>query len=815
MLTNYFKIAWRNLKKSKIFSFINIFGLAIGLSCCMLISFYLHNELSYDSYHKNIDRLYQVGTTFIKDGKAERTANTPAPMARTMQQEFPEIEGSTRLLSTFLDDKTLLQYLEGNNNKSFYESKGYLADSNFFQLFTYTFKEGNPSKALVEPNCIVLSESIARKFFGNGTALNKVIHVNSSTNGEHDFRVTGIFAPNIKPSHIDAEFFMSMKGGEMEKFMDQATDLASNNMFYTYLLLKKGSNPKKLENKFPAFMEKYAGKDMKAVGFDKKQFLTAVNDVHLDASVERNVTPSSSRTYLYLLFSIALFTLLIACINFMNLSTARSSKRAAEVGVRKVLGAEKKMLVRQFLGESLFMSLIAFAVALALTFILLPMFAHVSGKPLSFNLSEHKYLLLGFLILTGLTGLVAGIYPAFYLSSFLPIKVLKGRITNSLAAIAFRKALVIIQFVISIVLIIASVIINNQMHYLRNKDLGFQKDQQIVIPLRSTTAKNVYPSLRNEIGHLPQVMSTGATLYYPGIINPSDVNLYVQGKNMHDSKDVFMNWVDENFLQTLGIKPVAGRLFSKDFPSDTSNRIIINEEGVKEFGFSSPKDAIGTNLVLDWKGQQYRYQVIGVIKDFHFKDLHSKIQPYGFQLNNVPQYNYIVAHTSNGNMGQLLRSIGHIWHSLNPNEPFEYSFLDQDFEKNYEADNRLTAIVSYFTIIAIIISCLGLFGLATFSSEQRTKEIGIRKVLGASVSNIVLLLSKDFLRLVAISVVVASPIAFLIMNKWLLDFAYRVPISWPIFLDAALASMLVAFITISFQAIKAALSNPVRNLRTE
>src|SRR2546421_6715227 len=738
MLKNYLKIAWRNLMKSKIFSFINIIGLSTGLTCCMLIAIYLYNEVSYDKYHKNINQLYQLGTVFVKDGKEDRTPNTPAPMAAAMKQEYPEISETARLMALFTEDKTLLQYKTPNASpKSFYESKGFMADASFFKLFTYQFIEGDAASALKEPNTIVLSEEIATKCFGNQPALNKIVHINSNTNGEFDFKVTGVYRPSDKPSQIDGRFFISIQGGNIEQFMKQQTDMVSNNMFNTFFLLKPGADAKKLAAKFPAFVDKYMRTGLKAAGFYKKQFLIPVKDIHLYSGMSNDISSAgtASVTYLYILASIALFTLLIACINFMNLSTARSSKRSAEVGIRKVLGAEKGSLVKQFLGESLLMSMIAFAIALGITKLLLPVFSSFSGRNLSLHFSEEWFIILGFFALSVMAGLFAGSYPAFYLSSFQPVKVLKGRFTNSLSAVALRKGLVVFQFIISVVLIIASVVISNQMRYLRSSDLGFAKDQQIVIPLRSTAAKNIYASLKNEIRNNRQVQGLGATLYYPGIVNPSDMGLYKEGKTVNDEKDVHTNWVDESLLQTLDIKPIAGRLFSKDFPSDTSSRIILNEIAVKEIGFRSPQEAIGGRINFDWRGQTYTWTIIGVVKDFHFQDLHVPIAPYAFLLNNQPNYNYLIVHTKAADISSLLKSIQASWHKLNPNEPFEYSFLDEDFQKNYLAENRLGSIVGYFTIVAILICCLGLFGLATFSAEQRTKEIGVRKVLGARPNN--------------------------------------------------------------------------------
>jgi len=817
MIKSYFKIAWRNLKKNKVFSFINIFGLSVGLTCCILITLYINHELSYDKYHSNANEIYQVGTVFIKEGKEDKKPNTPALMAEMMKAEFPEITETSRLVGLFAEDKTLLQYSENPGvPRSFYESKGYLADPSFFTLFSYDFIEGEAAGSLVKPNSVVLSEAVAKKIFGNKPALNKLLRISSSTNGDHDFTVTGVYKTSTKPSHIDATFFISIKGGGMEVFIrENCRELASNNMFFTYLMLKPGADAKNLEAKFPAFMEKHAGKDLRAMGFNKKQFLVQLKDIHLRSGMDQSVSASGSLTYLYILGSIALFILLIGCINFMNLSTARSSRRSAEVGIRKVLGAEKFALIRQFLGESILISCIAFVFALLLARLFLPAFNSVSGKDISLSFGQNWLLIAGFLLLAVFTGLLAGSYPAFYLSSFKPIKVLKGRFTNSLAAVSMRKGLVIFQFMISVVLIIASVVIAGQMRFMRSTDLGFTKDRQIVIPLRSENAKAIYTSFKNELKRMDQVQGVGASFYYPGIFNPSDNGFYRDGQTMNEARRTRMNTIDHSFLQTLGIKPIAGRLFSEQFPADTNYRVILNETAIKDIGFSSAQEAIGKKVYFDWRGTKYGFDVIGVVKDFHFEDLHLAITPFGFELNPRTEFNHILVNAKQGDISKLLSNIEKSWHALNPNEPFEYSFLDDDFQKNYVAESRLASIVGYFTIIAIFISCLGLFGLATFSAEQRTKEIGIRKVMGASVASVVGLLSKDFLKLVLVAIIIASPLAWYAMNKWLQDFAYRISLAWWIFLLAGLIAVLIAFVTISFQAIRSANANPVKSLRTE
>ena len=818
MIKNYLKIAWRNLAKNKVFSFINIFGLSIGLTCCILISLYIYHETSYDKYHNNAGNIFRLGTIFIDQGVENRGASSSAPLGKMIQQDYPEVIASARILSLFRDDKTLFQVNEdGGKSRSFYESKGFLADSNIFQLLTYRFKEGDAKTALLEPNSVVINEQIAQKLFGNESAINKIVWIRSSTNGDTTFRVTGVFSDPPGPTHLDAKFFMSFRGGRMNRMANDNPSLLNNNMFYTYLLLKNGDDSKQLQEKFPGFVQRHLGEQLKQMGRDRNYFLTAVPDIYLSGVAMNGGTTGGSKTTLFILGSIAILTLIIACINFMNLSTANSAKRAAEVGVRKVLGAQKQSLLRQFLGESLVMTGIALLFALIFTLLLLPVFQQVAGKTLIISFQQKIILGSLFFLLALITGLFAGSYPAFYLSSFRPIKVLKGKFSNSLAAISLRKGLVVFQFIISISLIIASVVIAKQMNYLRDKDLGFQKEQQIIIPLRTSAAKNRVQAFKDEMATNTSINSVGTSMAYPGIFNSQDWLMYRQGETMNNSKQVFINLVDNSFLQTLGVKPVAGRLFSNEFAADTLTSFVINEQAVRDFGFASPQDAIGKFLAFESNGEQLRFTIIGVVRNFHFKDLHETIEPFAFRFYNDADagFNYMIVRSSTGNMKQSLSVLEKTWKKLNPNEPFEYSFLDQDFQKNYEAESRQASLINYFTIIAIIISCLGLFGLATFTAEQRTKEIGIRKVLGASVQGLVALLSKDFLRLVLIAVIIASPLAWYVMNKWLQNFAYQTSIGWQVFALTTLIAVVIAFVTISFQAIKAAIINPVKSLRTE
>ena len=816
MLTNYLKIAFRNLVNNKVFSFINIVGLAAGLSCCMLICLYIYHELSYDTQHKDVDQLYQMGTIFVKPDGETKTAGSPYPLADALKLEYPEISSTTRLVSLFVDDKTLLRTDQGASKQTvFYETNGYLADSVFFSFFHYDFIEGNGKQALNSPNSIVLSEPVAQKLFGNQSAINKVVHVESNTNGTGNYSVTGVFRPGIVPSHIDGKFFISFAGGALDQYVKSQTGMAGNNLFFTYLKLVPGTDPEKLEAKFPAFIEKYMRKDLQAASFDKKQFMTAVKDIHLHTDLPQNVTPNGSLTYLYILASIALFTLLIACINFMNLSTARSVRRAGEVGVRKVLGAQQSALIRQFLSESVLFSCFAFVLAVGLLFMLIPLFEQVSGKTMQFSPAQNLTMFGAFFGLSLVAGLLAGSYPAFFLSSFRPVLVLKGKVKNSLAVVTLRKGLVVVQFTLSVVLIIAAVVIGRQMSYLRSVDMGFSKDQQLVIPLRSTTAKASYYALKNALTQSTYIHSVGAAAYYPGIFNPEDGNYYGEGQNPAEAIRTRTNRIDMDYLTTLSIKPVAGRLFSRAFPADSNQRIIVNEQAVKAMGYRSAKEAIGKKTFTNRGEERAEFTIVGVVNDFHFEDLHVPITPYAFTLNDSPNYNYVVAHAKAGAIQPTIQAIEVIWQKLNPGEPFEYTFLDDDFQKNYLAESQMSAIVRYFTIIAILISCLGLFGLVSFNVEQRTKEIGVRKVLGASVGSIVTLLSKDFLKLVFIAIIVASPLAWYAMNRWLQGFAYKVAIEWWMFAGAGLLAVGIALLTVSFQSIKAALMNPVNSLRSE
>lgn len=816
MLQNYFKIALRNLLKNKVFSLINVFGLSIGMACCMIILLWVKHELSYDKHHVNAENLYGVGTIFINQGEEKRTAGTPAPLGPNLVLEFPEIQKMTRLFISFNEDKSIVQLLKDSIiNESFYETNGYAVDSTFFDIFNHDFLEGNPKTALTEPNTVVLTEPMAKKLFGNQNAINQMVRI-SNTIGTIDYRVTGVVKKSKNPSHLDGYFFMSIYSGAIGDFVRDVTDMANNNFMYTYIRLKPGTDAAALEKKFPAFIEKYASADLAAVGFQKKQFLQPLPAIHLSAAIGYEATTPGNITFVYILASIALLTLLIACINFMNLSTARSGTRANEVGIRKVMGAEKNNLIGQFIGESMLISLLSLLIAVVMVELSLPVFNQLTGKELS--LIAQPLDLLWFVAIALITGLLAGSYPAFYLSSFNPVTVLKGKLANSFSAMALRRGLVIFQFVISICLITASLFIGKQMRYLQNQELGFEQDQQIIIPLRTQNAKQISQTLRDEIVRNPTVRSATAATSYPGVPVISDRMMYKKGQNRELAKSVRFNYVDHDYLQSLNIQLAAGRFFSREFPADTVNRIVVNEATLRELGFTKEEEVVGQSLYFDWGGNTTLYEIIGVIKDFHFQSLHNKILPYAMKLfndSNTPNPNFLIIYTSTNTTKSLLNSLEKTWKSLNPNEPFEYEFLKEAFQKNYETEQRISSLIGYFTLFAIFISCLGLFGLAAFTAERRTKEIGIRKVLGASIGGIVTLLSKEFLLLVTIAFILATPIAWYAANRWLESFAYRIPVQWWVFAIAGILALVIALFTISFQAIRAAVANPVESLKTE
>lgn len=805
MYQSYFKIGWRNLLHHKGYSFINISGLAVGMAACVLIMLYVVDEMSYDTHHVDGDRVYRISSQ-IKDLKYVAAA---APIAEGLKRDFPEVEQSTRVLRFPGADQMLLK--EEKSNKQFFEINGYYVDSTFFQLFTYQFKYGDIRTALDQPNSIILSESLASKFFGAEDPVDKTIRVTLPF-GDFNYNVKGVFTEENK-SHIPANFFLSMNNNDIGGWVKNQTNWATNNIFYTYVKLKPGTSATDFEGKLPAFLDRNGGNDMKAAGFSKSLFIQSMPSIYLHSHYDYEVAPNGDVKYLYIFASIAGFLLLIACINFMNLSTAKSERRAKEVGMRKVVGAMKQALISQFLIESILTCAIAFFFSMLLIQLLIPPFNQLVNKQLSLVQLPYVYFWLG--LLTIVTGLVAGIYPAFYLSSFKPVTVLKGKLINTFSAAAIRKGLVVFQFTISIVLILGALVISSQMDFLKSKNMGFNKSQQIVLPLQTNEAIQNAETLKNELLMQNQFVSATQATAYPGIESISDMLFYAEGKSVNESVDVMLTYTGGDYMQTLGIELLSGRDFLKPTRNDSLS-MILNESAVKKLGYTN-ETAVGKNIYYDWMEKKYTMKIIGVMKDYHFQSLHQEIKPMALTVS--PNFGgstyYLVLHANTANYTALMTSTETIWHKINPDSPFVYSFLDGDFQKNYEREERTMALIRYFTVIAIIIASLGLFGLANFTAEQRLKEIGIRKALGASVAQVVMLLSKDFLKLVMLAIVLAAPIGYFAMDKWLQSFAYHINISVGVFIVAGALAIAIALLTISFQSVKAAMANPVNSLKAE
>ncbi len=810
MFLNFLKVAYRNLHRNRAFSFINIFGLAIGLATCTLILLYVYSETGYDSHHKDADRVYRVAgmAKLTGGGKAVAGAAISAPMAGALQTDMPEIAAATRLLKFPTFDRMLLQNDANKSVHPFYETEGYYVDSNFFEVISYDFIYGNPHTALQAPNSMVLSETVSKKLFGDENPIGKRLTV-GILYGNLQYTVQGVFKDNEIKTHIPAHFFLSMHNDDIGGWVAGQTNWANNNIFHTYIKLKPGADAAALEKKFPAFVDRRAGVDLKAAGIGRILFLQPMQDIHLHSNFDGEITANSNITYIYMLVIIAVFVLMIACINFMNLSTARSGQRAKEVGIRKVLGSERAALIRQFLSESIVMSGLALLLAMLIVLASLPFFNQLIQKELTLFAEPTIWIWIG--ALTLVTGFVAGLYPAFYLSSFKPIAVLKGNLMNQLSGTIIRKGLVVFQFSISIALMIGVIVIRRQLDFMDKKELGFNKSQEIIIPLQNQEAIKNYDALHDALMKQSDIRMVSSGSTYPGIDNQEDMLFYPAGKSVRDQVDVHLATVNADYMKTLGMELLAGREFSTNFVADSDN-LVLNETAVRALGFDT-KTVVGKTIYYDHEGGHQRMTVVGVVRDFNFESLYSPVKAFAFNTRLGNRFTYLIAHVRTDDYHSLLKQMEKTWHTVNAGLPFSFSFLDADFMRNYEKDLRTVGLVSGFTIVAILIACLGLFGLSAFSAEQRKKEIGIRKVLGASVSSVTLLLSKEFLRLVAIAMLIAFPIAYFGMNRWLQNFAYRTAFSWWIFTLAGCTAMLIALATVSFQALKAGFTNPVKNLR--
>jgi putative ABC transport system permease protein len=807
MFKSYLKTSLRFLLKNKTFSFINIFGLATGTLCCLYILLYVQDQYSYDKYNKDVNSLYRITTDLVVTGDRHHNATASPPIAPGIKNDFPEVLQYTRVVPTIGISKHLLTYKE----KSFYEKDAVYVDSTFFDMFTYHFTNGSANKALTEPFSIVLLKPVADKLFGAEDPINKTISINDGY-GKRNFKVTGVIDNSLGKTHIEANLFITMNSGGIGTYVLKNSMWAGNNFTSSYLKLRPGASAALLEKKLPAFLLKHGEQQLKELGMEKQLHLEHITAIHTTPGYEVATTKTVSPSFLYVLILIAILIQVIACINFMNLSTARASKRAKEVGVRKVVGAGKYDLIKQFLGESFLLSFIGVTIALPLLILVLPYLNQITNADIhvAFFSDYRIWLMLATLIL--ITGLAAGSYPAFYLSAFKAIKVMKGNFTSHISVAGIRRSLVVFQFVLSIVLITGIIIIYSQLNYIKNKDLGFDKNQKLIFNFYTSDTQGKMKTFAEDLRQLSEIKMVSQSDNYLGQFVPQDHGVYPAGGDMATAIDAQNIDVDEYFLKTNGIKVIGGR----DFMQGDSGKVLINETLMKRLKLNT-QNAPGTRIYSQYKPNPATFVTIaGVMKDFNYNSLHNDVKPFMFVYNQDQRgFNDMIVAANSSNYKALLGNIAALWKKDIPGAPFEYAFLDEEVQKQYETETTLSQIINSFTLVAILISCLGLFGLAAFSAEQRNKEIGIRKVLGASVSGIVGLLSKDFLKLVAISFVIATPIAWWAMNKWLQSFVYRIDVSWWMFALAGVIALVIALFTVSSQAIKAALANPVKSLKTE
>ena len=798
MLKNYIKVALVNLRKHKAFSFINIIGLAIGIACCILITSYVFHELSYDRYHAKADRIYRLHSDLKISGDHLRIPKSSPPMGKYLVENYPEVLSAVRFRGP-------MRLPVRSREKLYYVNRFFFADNSVFEMFDFRLIKGNPQTALKAASTCIITEDTAKKYFSDEEPIGKVLNVNN----DWDLTVTGVVKNIPRNSHFGFDMLCSFETYAQENKRDMQYWLSINN--YTYILLQEGYDGKLLEQKFPAMVEKIIGQMLKYVKGEYLLTLMPLTKIHLHSNLMQEIAGNSDMTYVYIFSVIALFILAIACINFMNLSTARSANRAREVGLRKVLGANRRKIIVQFLAESVFTSLISLIIGLFLFEMALPLFRSLSGVELRINYTASPWLIPSLIGLAVLVGLAAGSYPAFFLSSFQPVRVLKGIFKSGIGNARFRSVLVIVQFTISVVLIAGTFIVFNQLNYMKNKRLGFQKEQVVVIPISDESTLESLRPLRAELSRHNEIVSVAAASHVPG--ETTYFNPYIpEGYSLEEMQYMGGLDVDHEFIPTMGIEMAAGRNFSADLQTDMEQSCIINETAAKKFGWDKPVGKTIREMTESAKARETT--VIGVVKDFHFESLHKQISPL-FISYTAHAINSLCVRITSDNIPKTLAFLGEKISQFDPHRPFEYAFLDDSFDAQYRSEERLGRIFSYFSILAIFIACLGLFGLASFTAEQRTKEIGIRKVLGATVSGIIVLLSKEFTKWVLIANAIAWPLAYYFSNKWLQSFAYRTNITLMTFLFAAIISFLIALLTVSYQALKAATANPVKSLRYE
>lgn len=806
MLRNYFLTALRHFRKYKFYTILNLLGLSIGISCSLLIFFYIQYERSYDQHFEHSDRIYRLGAEYTISGKVDQYANLPRPIGPNLKIDFPEITAYTRMvgMNGLSVHRSMVEY----QNERFFAEKAFRVDSTYFEVFSHSFLAGNPQDALRRPNSIVLTQSLAKRIFGGADPYQKTIRLDNRT----DMLVTAVLKDPPTQTHIPFDCLVSWST------YPEARDLTQwiGGHIFTYVLFPEGYQPQQLLDKFPAFYEKHMKSTFESLNGSFQLLLQPLTDIHLHSHLTWEAYPNGNMANLYIFGTVALFLLIIACINYMNLATAQSVRRAQEIGMRKVMGAIKSKLVYQFLTEAVILAIAASVVAILGSYILLPLFNGLSGLQLSSNIFSTVGNLLGVIGLGIMIGLIAGLYPAFYLSRFQPSEVLKSKSDPTGKGKLFRKMLVVGQFTIATCLIVATIVVWRQMNYVKSKDLGFDNSHVMVITVQDTLVEKQLPALRNEFLSHPDIISVATSRNLPGLeLNHTLFNIEQADGTFEQSAGQFME-IDQDYVEMMAMQIVAGRDFDRSFGTDSDQSVLINQMAATKYGWGTPQEALGRkiNLGEDDEGNPVNMEVVGVLNDFHVNSMHHEVTPVVLFLMDSPA-GKLYLRLSAENIAQTIGVIEEKWKSIDPNFPMEYLFLDNSFEQLYQSERKLSQLFWYFSLLTIAISCLGLLGLISFTVNQKTREIGIRKVMGASVQGLVNLLSRETLLLVGIANLIAWPLAAYGMTQWLGSFAYRISLSWWEFGLAALLTVLIAFFTISVQVVRAARLNPAETLKYE
>jgi putative ABC transport system permease protein len=796
MWKNFLKIAYRNILRHKGYSFINIAGLAVGMACCILILLWVQDELSFDRYHENGKHIYRVCQEFPYHIHGENQAPiTMAPMAPALMQEFPEVLSAVR----FNDyDDVLITCGE----KSYLEENIFFADPEVFDIFTLPLLQGNPETALTDPYSVILSEQIAAKYFGHENPIGKIIKYKD----DREFTVTGVMRDMPRNSHFTIDFMMPFKTYGL--LVGRPLTNWGISSYYTYLLLKEGADPQELESKFPNFIEKYSNSEHTK---EDKFFLQPLLKIHLYSDMSIDLSLNGNIKMVYLFSTIAFLSLVIACINYTNLANARFIRRIREVGIRKVAGARRSQLVRQFLGESILCAFLALLLAIALVEMIVPSFSAFVERDLSFGAIENFKLMAGLFTLVLFTGLCGGIYPALSISARRPVSALYGRDHTGKSRNYIRNSLVVFQFTISIILIVSTLVIHSQLSYIRNKDAGYDKDQILIMEVLDRDARVQFDAIKTELRRNPNILAVSTSSSLPNRIEwmgratwpgkPEDLDLHI-----------YIAMVDYDFVDLYGIDIVEGRNFSREYPSDANGAFLLNEAAIEMLGWEQP---VGREFIKWAHTSKDTALIVGVMRDFHMHSLHEKIEPLYFYLDPEQDSYYLSVKLGGGSIPETVAFIRDKIKEFSPKYPFEYHFFNEVFDREYKAERKMESMFRAFTLVALFLASLGLFGMASCTTEQRTKEIGIRKVLGATISNIVALLSREYAILILLSSVIAAPLAYYAMNRWLQNFAYRMDLGVWSFLAASVLALVIAFLTVSYQAFRAAVVNPVKSLRYE